>query len=219
MNKAKKQTLSIWAIFAMLYFIFSWWHGAFESPLTPAEIDYYAEKISQLSPDRDLSNLKEMLQQDHGGPIFMVNAIKMRDEPLLVNGEKNKATSQEVLNKYGTYVASFLIKRGSYPIYIGMATGQAASTWGIENAEEWSSGIIVRYRSLRTLLELAISPGFRELHDANKIAAIEKTIAYPTRVRLQAGNLPLLVFFILLSFTLAAQLYISTRTAKNSSLR
>ncbi len=82
--------------------------------------------------------------------------------------------------------------------------------WGIDNAQDWSSAAFVRYRSVRVLLEMATNPKFRDFHDY-KIAALEKTIAYPTYAKLHIGNLAVLVFFIFLSMALGGQLYLTSR--------
>ena len=211
MKRTKTLTLINWGVFAMLYLLYSLgWHGAFERPLSPEEIDTYMKRMSKLSPNRDTSFIKQVIQQDKGQAIYMVNAIKLRDKPISVEGKRMEMSSEEVLKKYSSFVISFLIRRGSYPIYVGTASGYAAETWGIEHAQDWSSGAIMRYRSLRTLLEMATNPTFQEFHDF-KIAAIEKTIAYPTYARFHIGGLRVLIFFILLSVALSAQLFLSTR--------
>ena len=203
-------TLTNWGVFTLLYLFFLGWHGAFEGPLSPEEIDLYIKKIQEVSPEEDPTFLRKALQQDRGKPIVMVNAIKMRDKPLPIKGKTVGNTSEEVLNTYSRFVIGFLIRRGSYPLYVGTAVGPAASTWGIDNAEEWSTAALVRYRSLRTLVKLATHPEFNRLHEF-KFSAIEKTIAYPTHIKLHPGGLPVLVFFILLSMALTTQLFLSTR--------
>ncbi len=210
MTSTKKFTVINWSTFAVLYVLFLWWHGAFERPLSPKEIDFYLERLYDISPEQDTSSLREALQKDTGKPIVMINAIKFRENPLPVNGNKADESIDEVFKKYSMYVGSFLIKRGSYPLYVGTANGQAASTWGIDNSEDWSSAVIVRYRSLRTLMKLATNSRFKDLHEY-KIAAIEKTIAYPTQINLQIVGLQVLVLFILLSLALAIQFLIATR--------
>lgn len=210
MKKHKIFTSINWSIFTLIYLLFLWWHGAFEGPLTSKEIDFYSKKIHEIAPENELEFMKKILQKDKGYPIYMMNAMKLREKPLARNGNETGNTSEETLRKYGNFVGSFLIRRGSYPIFYGIAEGKAASTWGIENAEEWTSAAVVRYKSIRTLLELAINPEFREMHEF-KIAALEKTIAYPTFARIDLGALQLLMFFILLSLALVVQLFITTR--------
>lgn len=197
----------------MLYLLFLWWHGAFEGPLTAKEIDFYVNKMKEIAPERDPAFLKEMLGKDTGKPLLMVNAMKYRDEPIPVNGKAVTESSAEILKKYSYFVGSFLIKRGSYPIYVGEASGKAVESWGIDHAENWSIAAIVRYRSVRTLMELATNSTFRDLHDY-KIAALEKTFAFPTKVSLLAGSLQILVLFMFLSFALAIQLFVTMKMKK-----
>ncbi len=210
MSKIKKPTLINWGTFALLYLLFLWWHGTFEEPLNPEEIDYYVEKLKKISPEADTASIRHMLRKNSGKPIIMVNAIKLRDEPISVNQKEVGDNSEAALRKYGFFVANFLIRRGSYPIYVGEALGPAVAMWGIDNGRDWSSAACVRYRSVRVLLDMAINPRFRDKHDF-KLAAIEKTIAYPTYATLHVANLAVLVFFILLSMALGGQLLIVTR--------
>lgn len=213
MTRTKKCTLINWSIFATLFLLFSWWNGAFEGPLKPAEIDFFVKKIRELHPEKDTTNIRQMLQQDDGNPIFMMNAIKMRDKPTLDNEENQGKSSEEVLNRYNSFVLTHLLKRGSYPVYVGIASGKTAASWGVTEAEDWTSGAVMRYKNLRTLLEMGTSPEFRAVF-RHKVAAIEKTIAYPTKVSIQLGSLQVVVFFMLLSAGLGGQLLILTQVEK-----
>ena len=138
----------------------------------------------------------------------MVNAIKLYDTPIKVNGQSFGNSSEEALSEYTSFVLPYLIKRGSYPIYSGNAVFDAMEKWGIENAEEWSSGALMRYRSRRVMLEMATDPVFDQFHDA-KIAAIEKTFAFPAATVVSTGNLALTVGLVLLSLALGMQLLIN----------
>ncbi|MEM8900801.1 MAG: hypothetical protein AAGC85_21995 [Bacteroidota bacterium] len=216
MYMPKTATLINWGTCITLYVLFSWWHGAFERPLSQKEVDYYSQKLQEISSDKERKGIQELLSKDSGKPIFMINAIKMRETPQAVHGKEVGKSTEELFNEYQFFVTRFLIKRGSYPIYVGTASGPTAESWGIENADDWSTAAVVRYRSLRTLLEMSTNPAFRNSHEF-KIAAIEKTIAYPTQQNLLPVGLGLVVFFILLSLALGIQLYISIRMRKNLS--
>jgi hypothetical protein len=71
---------------------------------------------------------------------------------------------------------------------------------GIEGAEAWSDGAIMRYRSRRTLIDIIGNPEFYARHDF-KLAGLEKTIAYPIEPRIYLGDLRLLLGLIMLTIT------------------
>ncbi|MEO1253354.1 MAG: hypothetical protein AAFY41_00530 [Bacteroidota bacterium] len=210
MNRFKKHfpTILNWFFWSLLFFGFSWWHGSFEKPLSSDEITKYAEKIVALNPDLTTADIQENLRRDKGEPIYMVNAIKYFDEPVDVQNLSKPISASEAVKPYNAFVGQFLIKRGSYPIFLGDAFGETAAKWGVEYEGEWSRAVVVRYRSIRTLLDLATHPDFSQKFKYKK-AALESTIAYPTEARLIASGLSILVFFILLSGALGAQLFIN----------
>lgn len=210
MQTKKKMSIINWSAFTAIFLLFLLWHGAFEGPLKPNEIDNFIEAFTQKNPDTDTEKLRRFMEEDNGRPVIMVNAIKNYETPIVVNGKSFGTDSAEALAEYTGFVFPYLIKRGSYPLYSGTAAFNALERWGIDNADEWTSGALVRYRSRRVMLEMAADPVFDQFHDA-KIAAIEKTFAYPTTTDISMGNLSLTVFFILLSLALGMQLMINRK--------
>ena len=204
----KKLTIINWSVILVLYGLFSIWHGAFEGPLTPAEIDVFVDKYQALNPEKDTKRIRALMESDDGQPKYMVNAIKLYDSPQLVNGKKAGETSAEILETYTQHVFSFLLRHGSYPIYSGNAMFDAVERWGAENVDEWTSGAIVRYRSMRVMMKMSTDPSFRQFHDY-KIAAMEKTIAFPTTAMLNLGSLSVYIAFLLIIIGLIAQLIIN----------
>jgi hypothetical protein len=63
---------------------------------------------------------------------------------------------------------------------VGKSVADSLDLLGIEGAEAWSDGVIMRYRSRRTLIDIIGQPEFYARHDF-KLAGLEKTIAYPIR--------------------------------------
>jgi hypothetical protein len=187
------------------------------SQMTLEEIDSRIANLIEENPeaDADVARLRELLRfldEDDGKPIVMVNLMHLRDMPVSVNGRTLDATADEALNEYGRFVFSFLIKRGSYPVYRGEAAMDVMEAWGIEGAEEWSSAALVRYRSRRVMMELAADPTFGQTHEG-KIAAIAKTIAVPTSTTFSVGDLSLSVVLFILSVALGMQLLINRKAA------
>jgi len=213
MTKQKKLTLLNWSITITIMLLFLIWHGTFEGPITSDEIEYYVERYQEQHPEADTTQLRHFLAEDDGKSIVMANTIKLYDMPINVNGQSFGDSSEEALNEYMSFVLPYLLKRGSYPIYSGSAVFESLEKWGIENAEEWSSSALMRYRSRRVMIEMFTDPIFGQFHDA-KIAAIEKTFAFPVTTIVSTGNLALIVGLVLLSLALSMQLIINSKRAE-----
>ena len=209
----RKLSLINWSVVIFGYLLFSIWHGAFEGPLTPDEIAIFVNKYQALNPDKDTKRIKALMESDDGQAKYMVNAIKLYDTPQLINGKKVGETSAEILDTYTKHVFSFLLRHGSYPIYSGNAVFDAVERWGVTNADEWTSGAIVRYRSMRVMMKMSTDPSFKQFHDY-KIAAMEKTIAFPTTSVLNLGSLSLIMTFVLIILGLIVQLFINKKNSQ-----
>jgi len=90
------------------------------------------------------------------------------------------------------YLLPALLARASHPVFFGVTVGKSVEVVGIENAETWDRGALVRYRSRRDLLDIVTNPDFRGRHHF-KVAALEKTIAYPIETPFFPGDLRLLL--------------------------
>lgn len=212
MNKHQQHTLILWGIVGTLFVAFQIWHGAFETPLTEEEIDRLAARFLELNPGEDREELRAFLEEDDGKPVIMVNAILLRDRPATINGRDFGDSSAAALNEYTSFVIGYLLRRGSYPLWTGSALFDSLEVWGIENAEEWTTAALMRYRSRRVMLEMATNPEFVQFHDA-KEAAIEKTFAYPTATGLATSSLSLMVSLVLLVIALLGQLLLNRRSS------
>jgi hypothetical protein len=71
-----------------------------------------------------------------------------------------------------------LFRRAGHPALFGRAAGGYVEAWGVEPDPGWSVSGVIRYRSRRDMIELATDPAFESAH-AFKIAALEKTLAFP----------------------------------------
>ncbi|MBW2179335.1 MAG: hypothetical protein JRG81_03030 [Deltaproteobacteria bacterium] len=185
----------------MTYIGFSMWHNGLGIPLSEKEIDIYIERFLTINPNIDskrLETLRVFLKEDDGDDLIMVNAIKLYDKPLQVPDVSPNETSKEVLGRYNNFVMPFLLKRGSYPVLVGYAVMNSIEVWGIENAKEWTMAGVIRYRSRRDMMEMSTNPEFLKVHKF-KIAAMEKTIAFPVTPRFVAGGVEIVAALFLFS--------------------
>ena len=104
-------------------------------------------------------------------------------------------TNDEIVKPYSEYWLSFVLKRGSYPVFAGKPIIDAFESRGLENASKWTDTILVRYKSRRVFAEMITNPGFNKFHDL-KFVTTDKSIALPTSPQIHLVNLE---YFILLS--------------------
>jgi hypothetical protein len=75
---------------------------------------------------------------------------------------------------------------------------------GIEGAEIWDRAALMRYKSRRAFMEVVTHPNMGSKH-AFKVAAMEKTIAYPVETVLYLGDPRFLLALILIILGLFLQ--------------
>ena len=193
------RTRWIWAALAAIYLAFFGWYTSFGGPLTEEEIEHYIALVESRepapSPER-LAMLRRFMEEDTGDDFVMVNVIDMYETPLQIEGVEPGETSDEVLAKYMEYMLPALLARACHPVLYGQAASTAMDLMNADGMEQWTIGAGMRYRSRRDMLEIASNPAFSGSHEF-KIAAMEKTIAFPIDPWMQLGD-PRLVLGLLL---------------------
>lgn len=174
----------VWVVLLLLYVAFFSWYTSFAGPLTSEEIAHYrgvVEEISEGDPERIAAWLRFM-QTDTGDDWGMISVIDLNETPMPIEGIEPGESSEEVLAKYSEPFFARVVRSAAHPVLVGRAAAPAIDIWGIEGASDWSQGAVVRWRSRRDFLEFAevLRDESRSggIHDF-KIAALEKTIAYP----------------------------------------
>ena len=193
----------IWLSSIVLYALFVSWYTDFGGPLTEAEIQAYIARTE----NRDLGGapsargaLLEFLRNDTGGQFLMFNAVDLAKNPPQMEGAPPNADAQTLLDLYMEHMIPALLSRASHPVVVGKSVADSLDLLGIQGAEAWSDGAIMRYRSRRTLIDIIGNPEFYARHDF-KLAGLEKTIAYPVEPRIYIGDLRLLLGLIMLAIT------------------
>ncbi len=191
--------LLLWLASALLYGAFFWWYTNTSGPLSDDEIDTFVEQMRSAGRDPEqIAELRRFMAQDDGRQFLMVNVLHMADTPKPVPGVPADESADAVLSRYMAHMYPELAKRASHPVFAGSAIFATMDVTGIEGAEKWTSAALMRYRSRRDLLEIAMNPVFREKH-VFKMAALEKTIAFPVRPQLFFSDARLLLFLALLA--------------------
>ena len=193
----------LWLSSIMLYALFVGWYTDFGGPLTEAEIQAYIAKIE----NRNLGGapsargaLLEFLRNDTGDQFLMFNAVDLAKNPPRMEGAPPDADGQTLIDLYMEHMIPALLSRASHPVVVGKSVADSLDLLGIEGAEAWSDGAIMRYRSRRTLIDIIDNPEFYARHDF-KLAGLEKTIAYPIEPRIYFSDLRLLLGLFILAIT------------------
>lgn len=192
-----KRSRIVWGLLAVLWGAFFVWYTNLRGPLSDAEIATFldrfaAQRLEQGGADPEsLAVLRRFLESDTGDDFVMLNLIQMNDPRLDSGGE----SPQQALDRYMAYMWPALLSRASHPVFTGTAAAGALDVWGIDDATEWTTGALMRYRSRRDMMEIAANTAFADSH-AFKAAAMARTIAVPLDPWLSAGDPRLLLALI-----------------------
>lgn len=174
----------VWLALFLVYFAFFFWYTSFGGPLTSEEIAHYGGVVERIS-DGDSERIavwQQFMQTDTGDDFGMISVVDLNETPTPIEGVEPGESSEEVLAKYTEPFFGQVVRSGAHPVLVGWAAAPAIDLWGIEGASDWSQGVIVRWRSRRDIMQFVEAmrdiAGDSSIHDF-KIAAIEKTIAYP----------------------------------------
>ncbi len=188
-----------WLISALVYAAFVSWYTDFGGPLSDAEVDAFVATLAEREADPALiADFERFLRNDTGRQFLMVNAIDMNDNPPDVEGAAPGEDADQLMARYLEHMIPELLKRASHPVIMGEAVHTVIDVLGIEGAEQWTDAALFRYRSRRSFMEIIANPEIGGKHEF-KLAALDKTIAYPIETSLHIGDLRLLLGLVLLA--------------------
>tara|TARA_R110002049_G_C8995745_1_gene549434 strand:+ start:114 stop:755 length:642 start_codon:yes stop_codon:yes gene_type:complete len=192
---------TLWLVPALVYAAFAAWYTDFGGPLGEAEITRYADALhaNGVSKER-VATLTRFMQEDNGNQFLMVNALELNPDPPDVPDAEPGASAEQLMARYMAHMLPALLKRACHPVLSGDALFSAMDVVGIDNAEQWQSAAVVRYRSRRSFMQIVSDPVFREQHHF-KTAALKKTIAYPIDPQLYLSDPRLLLALLLVAIT------------------
>lgn len=208
--------LWIWGVPALLYAVFFAWYTDLRGPLEPEEIERFLAAFEEQGLEAPaLARVREFMEADTGRQFLMLNVIDMADDPPDVEGAEPGESAEQLMNRYMEHMLPELFRRACHPVVMGDAVHTAMDLVGIEGAEEWTLGALMRYRSRRSLMEIVAIPETRERHDF-KVAALDKTIAFPIETRIYLGDPRVLVGLILLAAAALTDLALGRRRSGGS---
>jgi len=216
MNKGLRN----WFILIFIYCTFFVWYTDLGGKLDSDEIATYLVKMQDnreavgfFSPAEKVKAkeqgaiIEEFMREDSGRQFFVVNNIDMSENPQDVEGAQPGEDADQLMGRYMEHMYAELFKRASHPVFLGSAVSTAIDIVGIENAESWDSAALMRYKSRRAFMEIVSNPKMLGKHEF-KIAALNKTIAYPVETVVYLSDPRLLLGLILIIIGLIIQLRI-----------
>ena len=191
----------LWLLPTLLYAVFVSWYTDFGGPLSDQEVDNFVSTLSERGGAPDVINrIEGFLRADTGRQFLMVNVLDMNENPPDVEGAEPGESADQLMNRYMEHMIGELLRRACHPVIIGAAVYNAVDVAGIDGAEQWTDGAVFRYRSRRSFMEIVANPAMRGKHEF-KLAALDKTIAYPIETNLYLGDLRVLLGLVLLGLT------------------
>ncbi len=191
----------LWLIPSVFYALFVFWYTDLGGPLSVQEVDTFVATLQARDADpQTLGKLEGFLRNDSGRQFLMLNALDLNDNPPNVGGAAPGESADQLMARYMEHMIPELLKRACHPVILGNAPYTAIDVIGIEGAEQWTGGGFVRYRSRRSFMEIVSNPAIVNQHEF-KLAALDKTIAYPVETTIYLADLRLLLGLILLAIT------------------
>ena len=189
---ARRGRAWLWVLPALAWLSFCAWYTNTSGPLTADEITAFTAQAERIGrPAEAVQRLRRFMAQDSGDQFLMANLIDMADAD-----EAAPLSPEASMGRYMEHMFPELFRRASHPVLAGPVVFPAMDLVGIEGAESWDSFAIMRYRSRRDLMEIALNPIFDEKHHF-KVAALDKTIAVPVEPQIYLSDPRLLLFLIL----------------------
>ena len=195
--------MKIWISLLVIYAGFFLWYTDMGGKLDEEEIEFFLEKLEEnASVNSDdsrtqISRIKRFMEEDTGRQFLMVNNIDINENPGDVEGAEPGESAESLLDRYMEHMYSQLIKRACHPVFAGYAIHPSMDLVGIEGAEIWDQAVLMRYKSRRAFMEVVTHPNMLSKHDF-KVAALEKTIAYPVETALYLSDPRFLLALILI---------------------
>jgi len=169
---------------ALLYTAFLIWYGGRGKPLSAAEVEaLLAEMKRRAGKTGDeeegpiLQQFRELTKNDDGQDYYMVNLLKFRQKALYPPGSAFGDDPLAANDRYNRVIIPMLLKFGGHPVFAGKVQGRFMHP---DLAEDWDQVGIVRYRSRRDMLKMAVEIAGAGV-DVHKWASIEKTQVFPVK--------------------------------------
>jgi hypothetical protein len=171
--------------FASLYGVFLLWYGGRGRPLSQKEVQAFLEEMRSKARNQEkreseftlLDSFRELASSDDGREFYMVNLLRFREKALYPEGRSFGDDPMAANDRYNRAIFPQLLKYGGHPVFASRVMGRFIHP---ENVDDWDQVAIVRYRSRRDMLRMAVGLVGKDI-DIHKWAALDKTQVFPVK--------------------------------------
>ena len=207
-----------YAVLLLVYLLGLSWYGGSGDPVKDAELESYIKALTSNAgvrgkdTDKSVNYMRRLAEKDDGNEFIMVNLIRFRETPLYSKDSPWVDETDPMLadTRYGDGVIPLLLKRGSLPIFVSSVSGRFINE---TTHDEWDMVAMVRYRSVRDMLQMMVEMSSTDLAD-HKWAAIEQTHVFPVKPKISLVSLRLMIGILLLLFAVAVSYLVKFRKTK-----
>jgi len=100
--------------------------------------------------------IKELTEDGHDHPIYMVNLLKFKEKAEYEDGRETDLTGEEAYGIYGAEVVAHLAKVGGKPVIAGQITGLRLGA--VE--ELWDTVAIAMYPNRQAMFAMVTDPAY-----------------------------------------------------------
>ena len=191
----------------LVYLLGLSWYGGSGDPVKVAELESYIKALTSNAgvrgkdTEKSVNYMRRLAEKDDGNEFIMVNLIRFRETSLYSKDSLWADETDPMLadTRYGDGVIPLLLKRGSLPIFVSSVSGRFINE---TTHDEWDMVAMVRYRSVRDMLQMMVEMSSTDLAD-HKWAAIEQTHVFPVKPKISLVSLRLMIGILLLLFAVA----------------
>lgn len=177
------------ALLAIIFIAFSTWYGGAGKPVSEAEGEALLQQMRDIYGEPHshgfIANVEAMIPNDDGREFYAVNLETLKQGPEAEASDR----------AYAGIVMPLLFKRASHPVFVSERVGLMLGQYG----NEIDRVAVVRYRSLRDMIEMTLEPTMKD-GEVYKFAALDHTEVFITRpfisfmhVRITLGLLLILI--------------------------
>jgi hypothetical protein len=186
----------------VIYVVFVIWYGGNGKPMTQDDKDAALQKLRATDTSEHgqtaVNEVRELLANDDGKEFIMQNLVRYRPRAVYPPGFHFSDDPREADKRYGRSIMWPLLSNGNLLLFIARRTGNFIAP---EGADAWHYVAMVRYRSRRDFVQLAIEANSADKF-VHKWAAIEKTHVFPVKPVLSLYVVRTLVALVLLAIGL-----------------
>lgn len=172
----------IWGGAILAYALFRLWYDNWHGPLKPAEIEAFLTQMEGRyeSTGNDPETLRTFLEADDGREFVMLNLVKAEMGQVHDPDGGGMVQGFDLLKRYSKQFMPILFGKGGHPGIVGRKVGGYVDAWNTAPDPDWTMFGLMRYRSRRDMMKLAVDPRFLAGHPA-KIAGTVATFSFPTQ--------------------------------------